>query len=102
MLQWRWRLRILVPGSQPPFSIIPDLDQNKEDTSFISVVAYGVYIPLARPTRFCLLTNQDFEKNAKILQILRTLDPVSECFFADFHGFHGWGSNHFIRETPAT
>ena len=38
-----------VPGSQPPFSLIPDLDQNKEDTTFISVVAYGGYIPLSRP-----------------------------------------------------
>ena len=31
------------------FSLIPDLDQNKEDTTFISTVAYGVYIPLSRP-----------------------------------------------------
>ena len=38
-----------VPGSQPPFPSIPDPDQNKEDTSFISAVAYGVYIPLSRP-----------------------------------------------------
>ena len=33
-----------VPGSKPPFSLIPDPDQNKEDTSCISAVAYGVYI----------------------------------------------------------
>ena len=30
-----------------PFSFFPDHDLNKEDTSFISVVAYGVYIPLS-------------------------------------------------------
>ena len=54
-----------VPGSQPPFSLIPDPDQNKEDTSCIAVVAYGVYIPLSRPTQFRLLSSQKFEKNAK-------------------------------------
>ena len=54
-----------VPGSQPPFSLIPDTDQNKEDTSFISVVGYGAYIPLSRPIQFCPLTNQNFEKNAQ-------------------------------------
>ena len=52
-------------GSQPPFYLIPDPDQNKEDTSVISVVAYGVYIPLSRPIQFCPLPNQNFEKNAK-------------------------------------
>ena len=52
-------------GSQAPFSLIPDVDQNNEDTSSISVVACGVYIPLARPIQFCLLQNQNFENNAK-------------------------------------
>ena len=54
-----------MPGSQPPFSLIPDADQNKVDTSFISVVAYGVYIPLPRAIPFCPLPNQNFEKNAQ-------------------------------------
>ena len=54
-----------MPGSRPPLSLIPDPDQNKEDTSFISVVAYGVYIPLSRPIQFCPLPNQNFEKNAQ-------------------------------------
>ena len=54
-----------MPGSQPPFSLIPDPHQNKEDTSFISVVTYGVYIPLSRPIQFCALSNQIFEKNAQ-------------------------------------
>ena len=54
-----------MPGSIPPFSLIPDPGQNKEDTSFISVVAYGVYIPLSRPIQFRLLTNQNFEKTAQ-------------------------------------
>ena len=53
------------PGSQPPFSLIPDPDQNKEDTSFISAVGYGVYISLSRPIKFCLLPNQNFEKNSQ-------------------------------------
>ena len=52
-----------MPGSQLPFSLIPYPDQNKEDTAFISVVAYGVYIPLSRPIHFRLLPNQNFEKN---------------------------------------
>ena len=34
-----------VPGSQPPFSLVPVPDQNKEDTSCISVAAYCAYIP---------------------------------------------------------
>ena len=54
-----------VPGSQPPFSLIPDPEQSKEDTSFISVVAYGAYIPLSRPIQFCPLPNPNFEKNAQ-------------------------------------
>ena len=54
-----------MPGSQPPFSLIPDSDQNKEDTSLISVVAYGLYIPLPRPIQFCTLPNLNFEKNAQ-------------------------------------
>ena len=54
-----------MPRSQPDFALIPDSDQNKEDTSFISVVAYDVYIPLSRPSQFCLLPNQNFEKNAQ-------------------------------------
>ena len=54
-----------VPGSQPPFSLIPDPDQNKEDASLISAVSYGVYIPLSRPIQFCPLPSQNFEKNAQ-------------------------------------
>ena len=54
-----------VPGSQAPFSLIPDSDQNKKDTSFISVVAYGSYIPLSRAIQFCPLPSQNFEKNAQ-------------------------------------
>ena len=54
-----------MPGSQSPFSLIPDPDQNKEDTSFISVRAYGDYIPLSHPIQFCPLPNQIFEKNAQ-------------------------------------
>ena len=52
-----------VPGSQAPFSLIPDLDQNKEDGFFF--VSYGVYIPLSRPIQFCPSPNQNFEKNAQ-------------------------------------
>ena len=54
-----------MPGSQPPFSLILDPDQNKEDTSLISAVSYGVYIPLSRPIQFCPLSSQNFEKNAQ-------------------------------------
>ena len=54
-----------MPGSQPPFSLIPDRDQNMEDTAFISVVAYGVYIPLSHPIQFCPIPSQNFETNAQ-------------------------------------
>ena len=54
-----------VPGSQPSFSLIPDLDENKEHTSFISAVTFGVYIPLSRPIHCCLIPNQNFEKNVQ-------------------------------------
>ena len=67
-----------VPGSQPPFSLIPDPDQSKEDTSIISVVVYGVYIPLSRPFQFCPLPNQNFENNAQ--------DPA-EPWIRDPNGF---------------
>ena len=76
-----------VPGSQPPFSLIPDSDQNNEDTSFISAVAYAVYIHLSRPIQFCFLSSQNFEKNVQ--------DPADPAIpwiqdpggvFADFHG----------------
>ena len=56
-----------VPGSQPHFSLIPDPDQKKEDTPFIYVVAYGVYIPLSRLMQFCPLPNKNFENNAQDL-----------------------------------
>ena len=41
------------------------LIQNKEAISFISVVTYGVFIPLSHPIHFCPLTNQKFEKHAQ-------------------------------------
>ena len=68
------------------FSLIPDPDQNKEDTSFISVVANDVYIPLSRPIHFCSLPNQNFEENAKDPADREILDPGSEWVLADFHG----------------
>ena len=54
-----------VPGSQPPFYLIPDPYQNKEDTPFISVVACGRYIPLSYQISFYPLQSQSFEKNAQ-------------------------------------
>ena len=82
-----------VPWSKPPFSLIPDPGQNKEDTSCISVVAYGVYVFLSRPIQFCLLTNYNFEKNAQ--------DPAdpAEPWIIIRVGFcrFSWGSNHFIK-----
>ena len=70
-----------MPGSHPPFSLIPDPDQNKEDTPFISVVAYSVYIPLSRPIYFCSLPNQNFEKKCP-----RSCDPA-EPWTQDPNGF---------------
>ena len=54
-----------MPGSQSAFPLIPDSDQNKEDTSFISVVACGVYIHFSRPIQFCRLLTQILENNAR-------------------------------------
>ena len=54
-----------MPGSQPPLSLILDPDQNKEDASLISVVAYGFYVPLSRLIQFCPVPNQNSEKNAQ-------------------------------------
>ena len=71
-----------MPGSQPSFSSIADVDQNKEDTSFKSVVSHGIYIPLSRrPIQFCPSPNQNFEKNA-----LDPADPV-EPWIQDLSGF---------------
>ena len=68
-----------VPGSQPPFCLNPDPDENKEDTAFISVV--GVYIPLSHPIQFCPIPNQNFEKNVQ--------DPadLAEPWIQDPSGF---------------
>ena len=54
-----------MPGSQPPFCLIPHPGHNNEDTSFISGVSYGVYIPTSRPIQICPLPNQNFEKSAQ-------------------------------------
>ena len=54
-----------VPGSQPPFSLAPVPDQYKEDAFIISVVAYGVYIPLSCLIQLCPLPNQNFEKSVQ-------------------------------------
>ena len=54
-----------MPGSHPPFSLMPDPYRNREDTSFISVVVCGVYIPLSRPIQFCSLPNQNFDNNTQ-------------------------------------
>ena len=70
-----------MPGAQPLFSLDPDPDQNKEVTSFISVVAYRFHVPLSRLTRFYPLPYQTFEENAK--------DPVKipEPWIQDPKGF---------------
>ena len=86
-----------MPGSQPPFSLIPNPDQGKEDTSFISVVAYDVYIPLSCSIQFCLLPNQNFEKN--------TQDPADPAepwiqnpsgFLPTFMGFKSFHERHTL------
>ena len=55
-----------VLGSQPHFTLISDSEQNNEDTSCISAVAYDVYIPLSRPIQLCF-TKSKFRKMPKIL-----------------------------------
>ena len=76
--------------------MIPYPDQNKEDTSFISVVACGVYIPLSRPIQFRPLPNQNFEEN--------TQDPGDsvEPWIQDPSGFLqiSWGFNRFVKGIP--
>ena len=79
-----------VPGSQSPFSLIPDPDQNKKYTSFISVVAYGVYIlPFTCDSIVFFLTIQNFQKKCSIsCGSCGTLDPRSDRVFADFRGLN--------------
>ena len=85
-----------VPGSQPHFSLIPDPEQNKEDTTIISVVDYGVYIPLSRPIQFFHLPNQNFEKKyPRSCTSCGTLDPGFERVFADLHGVQIISSKNF-------
>ena len=75
-----------VPGSQPPFSLNPYPDQNKQDTSFISIAAYCIYIPLSRPTQFCPLPLQYLEKKCTVSWIL---DPGGvPSIFVVFKSFH--------------
>ena len=73
-------------ASQPTFSLYPDADQNRKDALFISVVAYGAYIPLSHPIHFCPLPNQNLDKMPRSYQDTGTLDPRSEMLFTDFHG----------------
>ena len=86
-----------MPGFQPHFSLIPDPDENKEDTSFISVVAHRVYYPLLCPIQSCSLPEQNFEKNAqnRSKMLSREKDPAYPAepwiqdqsgFFAELHG----------------
>ena len=74
-----------MPGYQPPFSLSPDLDLNKEDTPLIDVVVYWALITLSSPTRFCPLPHQSFEKNAQdpawILEPW-IQDPKDACRFS--------------------
>ena len=64
--------------------------------SLISVVAYGAYIPLSRPSQFCLLPNPNFQKMPKILRILRSSESKIRAGFCRF----SWGSSYFIKEVP--
>ena len=89
-------IRRHVPGSQPPFSLIPDPGQNKYDTSFISVVAYGVYILLYSQFNFVLYQTKNSRKMPKILKILWNHGSRIRVGFCRFP----WGSNNFIKEIP--
>ena len=84
------------PGSQPPFSLIPDPDQNKEDTSLISVVPCSVYIPISRPIQFYFFQTKISRKMPKILQNLWYPGSKIQVGFCRF----SWGSKHFIEEIP--
>ena len=77
----------------PSHRFFSDPDQNKEDTSFISVVAYGAYIPLSHLIQLCLLTNQNFEKNAYDPADPWIQDPSRVLPFS-------WGSSHLIKYIP--
>ena len=65
----QFRLKTLevghAPGSQPPFSLNPNPDQNMVVVLFIFIAAYCIYNHLTRPTQFCTLLDQNFEKNAQ-------------------------------------
>ena len=72
-------------GSQPPFSLNSDHEQNKGVTSFISVVAYCAYILHSHLTYFFSLPHQDLEIIPKVLP--GSWNPVSSIQrgFAHFH-----------------
>ena len=97
-----------VPGSQPPFYLIPDPDKNKEDTSIISVVVYGVYIPLSHLIHFCPLPSQNFEENAKDpgdpakpwIQDQSGFLPIF-MGFKSFHQRNPWHIKHYNMDNQA-
>ena len=69
------------------FSLNPDSGQNKQDKYFIFVITYFAYIPFSRPTIFCPLPQQIFEKKkTRSCQDPGATDPQSERIFDLFQG----------------
>ena len=69
------------------FSLNPDRIQNKEDTLFISIMAYCVYIPISRPILFCPHLTKISRKIAEILLGSRNLRSRIKGFLSIFMGF---------------
>ena len=74
-----------MPGSQPPFSLSPDPDQNKKDASFIFVLAYGVYIPFHIRFNYVLYQTKFSKKCPRSCRSC-IQDPGSEWVFTNSHG----------------
>ena len=86
-----------MPGSQPRFSLIPDPDENNEDTSFISVAACGVYVPIHVRFNSVFYQPNISIKMAKILKLLWNPGFKIRVAFCRFSR----GTNNFIKEIPS-
>ena len=76
-----------VPGSQPPFSLNQNPDQNKEDTWFISVVAYDHCIKPFMFNSILPFTSPKFRaKCHRSSHDPGTLGPGTQTVSTDFHG----------------
>ena len=84
-----------VPGSQPPFSLIPDPDQNKEDTFLLCL--WRLYPPLTSDSILSFTKPKFREKCLRSRRSCGNLDSRSEWvlpIFIGFKSFHQRNPGH--------